>query len=363
MTQDQTTPGAAADDAGPPLPGPALRLGLIGCGRIAQVAHLPAIAKSADVRLVAVSDPSTVLADAVARRYGVAGYTRTGDLLQAGLDAVLIAVPDRFHRDLGVQALQAGLHVLIEKPAAVTSAEAGELLDMAEKLGRKVQVGAMRRHDPGIQYARAAVDSLGAIASATFWYRLPTVLRASTEAALFPPIAVDQSVRSAEARFKADRETYLLRTHGAHVFDAVRYLLGDVSQVRAELFRSGADLHWRGSMRATRAPASFEISANIHANYAEGAEVFGERGAVSIRSYFPFYRQASSVRVFREQSLEWTAPDYGAVDPYQRQLEAFARAVRRDQPTDPDARDGLEALRLIEATAASVQADGTPVGL
>jgi predicted dehydrogenase len=234
---------------------------------------------------------------------------------------------------------------------------------MAEKLGRKVQVGAMRRHDPGIQYARAAVDSLGAIASATFWYRLPTVLRASTEAALFPPIAVDQSVRSAEARFKADRETYLLRTHGAHVFDAVRYLLGDVSQVRAELFRSGADLHWRGSMRATRAPASFEISANIHANYAEGAEVFGERGAVSIRSYFPFYRQASSVRVFREQSLEWTAPDYGAVDPYQRQLEAFARAVRRDQPTDPDARDGLEALRLIEATAASVQADGTPVGL
>ena len=72
--------------------------------------------------------------------------------------------------------------------------------------------------------------------------------------------------------------------------------------------------------------------ANIHANYAEGAEVFGERGGVSIRSYFPFYRQASSVRVFREQSLEWTAPDYGAVNPYQRQLEAFARAVRRDSP-------------------------------
>ena len=54
-------------------------------------------------------------------------------------------------------ALQAGLHVLIEKPAAVTSTEAGDLLDMAEKLGRKVQVGAMRRHDPGIQYARAAI--------------------------------------------------------------------------------------------------------------------------------------------------------------------------------------------------------------
>jgi predicted dehydrogenase len=108
---------------------------------------------------------------------------------------------------------------------------------------------------------------------------------------------------------------------------------------------------------------SFEISANVHANYAEGVEIFGERGAVSIRSYFPFYRQASSVRVFAEQSLEWTSPDYGAVDPYQRQLEAFARALRGDGPTDPDAHDGVEALRLIEATATSVHRDGQPVDL
>jgi predicted dehydrogenase len=373
MTQDITTPHQTNADR--PAPGPAtpgrpagepgaaLRIGVIGCGRIAQVAHLPAIAKSADVRLVAVSDPSAVLAEAVGRRYGVPGHTRTEDLLQADLDAVLIAVPDRFHRDIGCQAMQAGKHVLIEKPAAVTSAEASDLLDLAAKLDRKLQVGAMRRHDPGLQYARAALAGLGPIQSATFWYRLPTILRASTEAALFPPLAVDESVRSAEAQFKADRERYLLRTHGAHVFDAVRYLLGDVTQVRAELFRSGADLLWRGSLRAARAPVAFEISANIHANYAEGVEVFGTHGAVSIRSYFPFYRQASSARVFAEESLEWTAPDYGAVDPYQRQLEAFARAVRDDQPTDPDARDGVEALRLIEATARSAQDDGRPVAL
>src|ERR1700735_3727686 len=238
--------------------GPALRLGLIGCGRIAQVAHLPAIAKSACVQLAAVSDPSPVLAQAISRHYDVPGYTDTEELLQAGLDAVLIAVPDRFHRDLGCRALQGGLHVLAEKPAAATSAEAVELRDLAVKLDRTVQVGAMRRHDPGMQYARAALDRLGPIASATFWYRLPTVLRASTEAALFPALAVDESVRSAEAQFKADRETYLLRTHGAHVFDAVRFLLGDVTQVRAELSRSGADLHWRGSMGATPAPASVE---------------------------------------------------------------------------------------------------------
>src|ERR1700735_982099 len=107
--------------------GPALRLGLIGCGRIAQVAHLPAIAKSACVQLAAVSDPSPVLAHAISRHYGVPGYTDTEQLLQAGLDAVLIAAPDRFHRDLGCRALQAGLHVLVEKPAAAPRAEAGAL--------------------------------------------------------------------------------------------------------------------------------------------------------------------------------------------------------------------------------------------
>jgi predicted dehydrogenase len=343
--------------------GATVRMGLIGCGRIAQVAHLPAMAKSALVELIAVSDPSPGLLAAVSGRYGVTGCPRTEDLLALDLEAVLIAAPDRFHARLGRQALEAGRHVLIEKPAAVTSAEAAELRELADKLGRKVQVGAMRRHDPGIQYARAALAELGSVHSAAFWYRLPAALRASTEAALFPPIAVDEAVRSTEAQFKADRETYLLRTHGAHVFDAVRYLLGDVTQVRAELFRYGADLHWRGSLRAALAPASFEISANIHANYAEGVEVFAERGAVSIRSYFPFYRQASSVRVFREATLEWTSPDYGAVDPYQRQLEAFARAVRGGEPTDPDAGDGVEALRLIEATARSARDDGRPVAL
>jgi predicted dehydrogenase len=338
-----------------------LRLAIIGCGRIAQVAHLPAVAKSQLVELDAVSDPSETLVRGVSERYGVPGYRDTGELLGRDADAVLIAAPDRFHLELATAALRAGKHVLLEKPAAAASDEARELADLAAKADRKVQIGAMRRHDPGLQYARAAIAELGPILTASFWYRLPTALRASTEAALFPAIVVDPAVRSAESAFKADRESYLLRTHGAHVFDSVRYLLGDVTQVRAELATSGADLNWCGRLRTSAGPASFEISANIHSNYTEGVEIFGANGQLSIRSYFPFYRQASSVRVFDEQSSSWRQPDYGAVDPYQRQLEAFATAVVEDGPTDPDAVDGLAALQLIEAVARSADADGAPV--
>jgi predicted dehydrogenase len=103
---------------------PVLRMGVIGCGRIAQVAHLPAIAKEPSVQLVAVSDPSSVLATAVGARYGVPGHTDTADLLREDLDAVLIAVPDRFHESVGTQGLEADKHVLIEKPAAIDSAQA-----------------------------------------------------------------------------------------------------------------------------------------------------------------------------------------------------------------------------------------------
>jgi predicted dehydrogenase len=343
---------------------PVLRLGLIGCGRIAQVAHLPAISKEPTVRLVAVSDPSSVLAAQVGARYGVPGYTDTAELLREDLDAVLIAVPDRFHLSLGTQALEAGLHVLIEKPAALDSTQAIELTKLAAERGRKLQVGAMRRHDPALRDAQQAVAGIGPILSASFWYRLPSALRGSTEAALFPPVVVDEAVRRTEAEHKADRETYLLRTHGAHVFDSVRYLLGDATAIRAELVRNGADLHWQGSIAtASTAAAAFAITANVHSEYSEGVEIFGAQGHIRIRSYFPFYRRASSVAIFDERSLQWHGTDYGAVDPYQRQLAAFAAAIADDGDTDPCGADGVAALQLLEATARSVANDGMRVEL
>jgi predicted dehydrogenase len=338
-----------------------LRIGVVGCGRIAQVVHLPAVAKSAAVELVAVSDPSPTLATGVGDRYGVPGFTDTADLLAADLDAVLVAVPDRLHLPLGRQALAAGRHVLLEKPSAATADEARELAEVADKAGLTLQIGAMRRHDPAIRWARDRVPELGELLVSDFAYRLPTALRASTEATLFPALVVDESVRTAEAAHKTDRPAYLLRTHGAHVFDSVRFFLGDVREVRARLARQGSDLHWQVSLDTARGLAVVAITANTHADYAEHVELYGAAGQLRIESYFPFYRRSSTVSAFDEAAQVWTGPAFGAVDPYQRQLEAFAAAVRTGAPTEPDGWDGWAALRLIEATAASVAAGGAPV--
>jgi predicted dehydrogenase len=329
-------------------------MGVIGCGRIAQVAHLPAIAKADGVRLIAVSDPSETLAHGVAARYGVTGYTDTADLLAHPLDAVVIATPDRLHLSLGVQALEAGRHVLVEKPAADTAAHAAELVARAESAGRKLQIGAMRRHDPGMAYAREAMAEIGTVLTASSWYRIPATLRRPTEAALFPPLVVDKDVSATEAAFKADRERYLLLTHGAHVFDTLRLLLGDLTDVRAQVARKAPNFSWHSTFRlAGGGLVTSEISADVHGEYAEGVEVYGEHGHVSIRSSFPFFRHASRVRVHLDRTGETRTPEFGASDPYQRQVEAFAQAIVADTATDPSGPDGVAALELIEAVAAS----------
>ena len=69
------------------------------------------------------------------------------------------------------------------------------------------------------------------------------------------------------------------------------------------------------------------------------------------------------MRIFDERNLQWRGTEYGAVDPYQRQLAAFAAAIAEDGDTDPSGADGVAALQLIEATARSVASDGERVAL
>ena len=97
--------------------------------------------------------------------------------------------------------------------------------------------------------------------------------------------------------------------------------------------------------------ASYAITANSHADNSEGIDIFGSTGQIKVRSFFPFYRKASTAAVFNESNGVWTTTEFGAVDPYQRQLEAFAAAVRTGAPAEPDLYDGLRALNMMKRPA------------
>lgn len=342
-----------------------IRLGVVGAGRITQVAHLPVFAKTRHVELTAISDPSQALARGVADRYGITAYTDTADLLaDPRIDAVLIATPDRFHYPLGLQALEAGKHVLMEKPLAQTSAEARELAALAASRGLKLQTGAMKRHDPGIAFAKAHVARIGEILSFSSWYRVMAD-RTPVESTLFPDTVVDAEVRRVENGFKADRERYLLTTHGAHLFDGLTFLAGPATWVSARVGSVGDDYSWKGvaGLRDHGGLISFEVAAAVHGVYAEGADIYGAHGHISIRTPFPFFKQASAVEVHVDGDPAALVPHYGDTDAYKLQADDFARAILDDLPEDPSPADGVAAVRWIEAVAESSTSGGREVAL
>ena len=331
-----------------------IRVAVIGCGRIAQVAHLPALEKAEGIELVVISDPSEEVARALARRYDVSSADQSQVLADSSIEAVLVAAPDRFHYSIASAALHSGKHVLVEKPLASTVDEAEKLVDLVDHTGLILQVGAMKRHDPGVQYARQfVIERLGEVRSFHAWYRIGD-LRPGLEAALFPRIYADPSAHDAEAAFKADRHRYLLATHGAHIFDTVRYLVGDVGSLVARHRDDGKDQLWQ-LLLTTRSGAlgTVIISVDVPGVPSEGIEVFGSGGMVRVDTYFPFYRLASTVHAYADG--ETIVPTLTNGDVYRRQAEAFARAIRDGSSPTPDVRDGLQAVRLIEATAAAVQ--------
>jgi predicted dehydrogenase len=326
-------------------------MGLLGCGRIAQQAHLKALRKADGIELVGVCDTRRWLAEAVAQRYGVEHvFDQPDELLQAAfVDAVLITVPDPLHVDLAIRALDAGKHVLVEKPLAPSSKECQQVAEAVERTGCKLQVGNMRRYDPGMQFARAFVrEHLGRIISFSAWYRV-SAYRSEFEATLFPPRLDADDADPIQVTHKADRKRYLLMTHGAHLFDSLRYLVGEPSELVAQFNGDGGIHSWHGLLRLKEGgQGQFELTVPVQSDWAEGFNIYGETGSVAIRSFFPFFLRASEAHCFSSMTRTSLTPLSGDSDPYERQLEAFSRAINEDRPTTPDVGDGLAAVELIE---------------
>ncbi|SFQ32070.1 Gfo/Idh/MocA family protein [Amycolatopsis rubida] len=335
-----------------------VRIGVIGCGRIAQAAHLPALAKADGIRLAGVHDDSALVAREIGRRHEVPVHASLDDLLAADLDAVLIAVPDRFHAAIATAALEAGRHVLTEKPGAATAEEARRLREVVAGSGRMFRIASMKRHDPGVQWAAAALADgrIGTVHKVTAWYRVMAQLRKPTEDALFPEMVLDPDAVRREAEYKlAHPAEHKLRTHSVHTFDLVRHLVGDLDVTAAELAVSGGDHSWQGlgRLRSGNGVVGFEISASVHANWSEGFIVDGSRGSLRIDMPFPFTRATSRVELFDEEGRATTRPELGSADPYRRQLEAFARAVTGSTVPQPGIDDAIAALDLVEAVHAA----------
>ena len=132
-------------------------MGLVGCGAMGRN-HARVLAEMGALHGVVDADKAT--AGAVAQRYGVPAHADPAPLLRDGaVDALVVATPTVHHFAVVRAALEAGKHVLVEKPIAATRTEARDLVALAEKAGKVLAVGHIERHNPVVRWVKDALAS------------------------------------------------------------------------------------------------------------------------------------------------------------------------------------------------------------
>ncbi|MDF2700511.1 MAG: oxidoreductase domain protein [Haloplasmataceae bacterium] len=139
-----------------------LKVGIIGCGGIANGKHMPSLKKVKEVEMVAFCDLIEERAVKAAKDYGTTNakvYTDYKELLKdKSIDVVHVCTPNRSHSVITVDALEAGKHVMCEKPMAISTSEAQKMLEAAKKSGKKLTIGYQNRFRPDSQYLKAECE-------------------------------------------------------------------------------------------------------------------------------------------------------------------------------------------------------------
>lgn len=137
-----------------------IKIGVIGCGSIAQHRHLPEYANNEHVEIVAVCDIDGGRAAEVAEQFGAKAYTQYSELLAiAEVDAVSVCTPNYLHAPISIAALNAGKHVLCEKPMATSTEEAEQMIQASEQSGKKLMIAHNQRFVPSHQKAKRLIHS------------------------------------------------------------------------------------------------------------------------------------------------------------------------------------------------------------
>lgn len=137
-----------------------LKIGVIGCGSIAQHRHLLEYSWNKAVEIVAVCDINEERALEIGKEYSAKAYTDYKELLaDKDIDAVSVCIPNYLHAPISIDALNAGKHVLCEKPMATSSEEAEQMIEAAEKNGKKLMIGHNQRFVKSHQKARELIQS------------------------------------------------------------------------------------------------------------------------------------------------------------------------------------------------------------
>lgn len=335
-----------------------LRIGVLGCGPIAQAAHFESCVKARNADLYAICDVADDLRGRMAATFApqksYADYAQM--LADPNVDAVIVATSDSFHVGACEMALKAGKHVLCEKPLGVSVEEVETLRAAVKSSGKILQVGHMKRFDPGIQAAKEFIDTeMGQHLAFKGWYCDSTHRYAMTDA-VQPTIITSSKARKPAGDPKANRQQYYMLAHGSHLLDTARHLFGPIEAVEARLTeRFGAYCWFITVTFADGTVGHLDLTVAVRMDWHEGFQIYGEKGSVLGKTYNPWYYKSSDVDIFREADGSWHRILGADGHFYRRQVEALADVILTGAPmVGADIEDGIASVRGMVAIARSV---------
>lgn len=336
-----------------------LRVGVLGCGPIAQAAHFESCTKAANADLYAICDVADDLRERMAAIHAPAKSFADYDAMLADPDveAVIIATSDAFHVPAAIRALEAGKHVLCEKPVATSVEAVEELKKVVSANGKVLQVGHMKRFDAGLQAARAFIDDgMGEMVALKAWYCDSTHRYPMTDA-VQPLMVTSAKARKPAENPKANLERYYMLAHGSHLVDTARFFAGDLVAVDARLGQRGGMHCWFADVEfANGVLGHLDLTVAVRMDWHEGFQIYGANGSIVGKTYNPWYYKSSEVDIFDE--AEGASRRVLGADGhfYRRQLEGFASVILDGAPmTGADIDDGIACVRAMVAIARSAE--------
>ena len=210
-----------------------LKIGVIGCGMVANIGHLPVYERSQDTEIWAVADPLEAHLKKVSKRYNVNKlYANPNDLIDdPNIDAISICSPHWAHSQQAMRAARNEKHILCEKPIGLTLDEVDKMIEIVEKNDVIFQTATQKRFDPGFQYIKEGIidKEIGDVFHASvFWYHSMPDLGENPRKELIQEVGL---WRLTDERCGGGD----LLDHGPHYFDLFRWWFGDVADVTAKI--------------------------------------------------------------------------------------------------------------------------------
>ncbi|TFG02876.1 MAG: Gfo/Idh/MocA family oxidoreductase [Promethearchaeota archaeon] len=357
-----------------------LKIGVIGCGNVANIGHIPVYHQSPFCEIVAVSDPLEPHLKQVQKKYNIPRtYQNPDELLEdPDIDAISICSPHWAHAEQAIKAAENGKHILCEKPIGVNLEEVNRMIKAVEKSGVIFQTATQKRFDLGFQYIKEKIEEkeIGDIfhASVDWYHSRPDIGRNPSS---------DLIQEAGLWRFTNEKcGGGDLLDHGPHYFDLFRWWFGDIKSVNAQIRRIHKTRVYEDhstvllSFKNAECIAIFQRSEAVLGNFwgEELGKIHGTRG-----SYFfdvpPEYfikpmtlkKRIRKTRISKLSEIEIPLPKDAWNLSYAREVRSFINQVL-DRSNDevgfpneyiPSIYDGKAALEVVLAAYESQRTQST----